>query len=207
MAVIGVLVLIFGFFLVTKVMGGKESTETPAVPPSGPIVADGAAAPASSTAPPPAGAAPATGTSVPAPATGSPVTTGAESVDPEALEPGPGMPPEFASAYERGDAVVLLIVKPSATDDKLVLASVARLSEPGTSVFVVPANKIARFSRVTQGAGVSRVPALVVVRPRRVSGDVPEAEVSYGFRNSASVAQAVRDALYSGRDDLPYSPR
>jgi hypothetical protein len=207
MAVIGALVLIFGFFLVTKVMGGKKSEEAPAVPANGPIAAGGEAAPASSTAPPPAGAAPASATTAPVPASSAPVTSGSVTVDPEALEPGPGMPPEFASAYERGDAVVLLIVKPSATDDKLVLSSVASLSEPGTSVFVVPADKIARFSRVTQGAGVTRVPALVVGRPRRVSGDVPEAEVSYGFRDSASVVQAVRDALYSGRDDLPYSPR
>jgi hypothetical protein len=55
--------------------------------------------------------------------------------------------------------------------------------------------------------GVNRVPALVVVRPRRLSGSVPEAQVSYGFRNSQSVVQAVQDALYSGKDDLPYSPR
>ena len=115
------------------------------------------------------------------------------------------MPPEFAAAWDRGNAIVLLIIKPSARDDQLVLTSVARLSVSGTSVFVVPANKIARYSRITQGVGVSRVPALVVVRPRRVSS-VPQAEVSYGFRNAGSVVQAVRDALYSGRDDLPYSP-
>jgi hypothetical protein len=115
------------------------------------------------------------------------------------------MPAEFAAAWDRGNAIVLLIVKPSAADDKLVLSSVARLSVSGTSVFVVPANKIARYSRITQGVGVSRVPALVVVRPRRVSS-VPQAQVSYGFRNAGSVVQAVRDALYSGRDDLPYSP-
>jgi hypothetical protein len=47
----------------------------------------------------------------------------------------------------------------------------------------------------------------VVVRPRTKAGSVPEAQVSYGFRNSQSVVQAVHDALYNGRDDLPYSPR
>jgi hypothetical protein len=31
--------------------------------------------------------------------------------------------------------------------------------------------------------------------------------VSYGYRNSQSVVQAVHDALYTGRDNLPYSPR
>jgi hypothetical protein len=54
---------------------------------------------------------------------------------------------------------------------------------------------------------VSQVPALVVVRPRRLSGSVPQAQLSYGFRNSQAVVQAVHDALYSGKDNLPYSPR
>jgi hypothetical protein len=73
-------------------------------------------------------------------------------------------------------------------------------------VFVSRAKDIARYSRITQGVGVDRVPALVVVRPRRESS-VPEAQVSYGFRDSQGVVQAVHDALYSGRDDLPYYPR
>jgi hypothetical protein len=110
-------------------------------------------------------------------------------------------------SWARGDAIVLLIVRGGATDDRLVRQSVQALSEPGVAVFVARAKDIARYSRITQGVGVSQVPALVVVRPRRVSGSVPQAEVSYGFRNSQSVVQAVHDALYTGRDDLPYSPR
>ncbi len=30
--------------------------------------------------------------------------------------------------------------------------------------------------------------------------------MSYGFRSTASVVQAVDDALYGGRDDVPYHP-
>jgi hypothetical protein len=71
----------------------------------------------------------------------------------------------------------------------------------------VRANKIARYSRITQGVGVSEVPALLVIRPKRVTGSVPEAQVTYGFRDSQTVVQYVHDALYSGKDDLPYSPR
>ncbi len=201
MAVVGALLVVFAFFLLTKVMKKEE----PAPPPSG---TPGAATTAGATASPTGSAPVSTPTGAPSPAVPSApssVPTSSGTVDPEALEPGPGMPPEFAAAWERGNAIVLLIVKPSAADDRLVLSSVARLSEPSTSVFVVPANKIARYSRITQGVGVSRVPALVVVRPRRVSS-VPQAQVSYGFRNAGSVVQAVRDALYSGRDDLPYSP-
>ena len=76
----------------------------------------------------------------------------------------------------------------------------------GVSVFTAPAKNVARYSRITQGVGVNRVPALVVVRPRHVSGGVPQAQVSYGFRDSQSVVQAVKDALYEGRDDVPYHP-
>jgi hypothetical protein len=47
---------------------------------------------------------------------------------------------------------------------------------------------------------------LVVVRPKRLSGGTPQATVSYGFRNSLSVVQAVHDSLYSGKDNLPYNP-
>ena len=199
MALVGGLLVVFAFFLLTKMGGGGE--EAAPVDPNVPI---GASSEAGATASP-TGSAPASAPPPVAPSSGSPVAAGAESVDPEALEPGPGMPAEFAAAWDRGNAIVLLIVKPSAADDRLVLRSVARLSVPGTSVFVVPASKIARYSRITQGVGVSRVPALVVVRPRRASS-VPQAQVSYGFRNAGSVVQAVRDALYSGRDDLPYSP-
>ena len=54
---------------------------------------------------------------------------------------------------------------------------------------------------------MSQVPALLIVRPKSVSGSTPEAQVAYGFRDSQTVVQYVHDALYSGKDDLPYSPR
>ena len=159
--------------------------------PTGTATADPAAAGA--TVAPVAGAIPA----VPASAT---------TVTPQALIPGPGLPEDVARAYASGNAVVLLIVKDGATDDELVRDSVSEISRAGVSVFVAPAGDVARYSRITQGAGVNRVPALVVVRPRRISGDTPQATVSYGFRSTASVVQAVDDALYSGRDDVPYHP-
>ena len=161
--------------------------------PTGTATTDPAAAAAGATATPVAGAIPA----VPASAT---------TVTPQALIPGPGLPEDVARAYASGNAVVLLIVKDGATDDELVRDSVSQISRSGVSVFVAPASDVARYSRITQGAGVSRVPALIVVRPRRISGDTPQATVSYGFRSTASVVQAVDDALYSGRDDVPYHP-
>jgi hypothetical protein len=150
----------------------------------------------------PSGSAPST-SSAPAPGAST-----AGTVTPDALVPGPGLPRPLVSAWRRGETVALLVVRPAGIDDRLVRGSVDSLSSrPGVAVFVVRANRIARYSRITQGVGVNRVPALVVVRPKRLSGSVPEAQVSYGFRNSQSVVQAVQDALYSGKDDLPYSPR
>jgi hypothetical protein len=111
-------------------------------------------------------------------------------------------------AWKRGDTVVLLLVRPAGIDDRLVRDSVRSLSgDSGLAVFVARANKVARYSRITQGVGVTQVPALVIVRPKRVSGSVPEAQVAYGFRDAQGVVQAVQDAVYSGKDDLPYSPR
>ncbi len=142
--------------------------------------------------------------------TGAPATAIAPStgtIDPSALVPGPGLPRPVVRAWHGGDTIVLLIARGGGVDDRLVRQSVDALSNPGTAVFVTRANGIARYSRITQGVGVSQVPALVIVRPRRLSGSVPQAQVSYGFRNSQAVVQAVHDALYSGKDNLPYSPR
>jgi hypothetical protein len=54
---------------------------------------------------------------------------------------------------------------------------------------------------------VNRVPALVVVRPKKLTHGPPVASVSYGFRGPDSVRQAVRDALYKGPTNLPYYPK
>jgi hypothetical protein len=157
----------------------------------------------------PAGVTPSAGAAATAPpAVGSAPPPAASGVSPSALIPGRGLPAPVVRAWKGGDAIVLLIVRPGGTDDRLVRGSVDALSgDSGVSVFVTPANGIARYSRITQGVGVSEVPALVVVRPRRLSGSVPQAQVAYGFRDSQSVVQQVHDALYSGKDNLPYSPR
>jgi hypothetical protein len=204
LAVCGVLLVVVGFvFMSSMKRGGSEATSedqeaAAAVALPAGVSSDGAAAP-SGAAPAPAAVAPG--------APSVPATPPAPSVSAEALEPGPGLPAPVVKAWKSGDAVVLLIAKVSATDDRLVRASVESLSSRGgISVFVARADKVARYSRITQGVGVNRVPALVVVRPRSVSKGVPQAVVSYGFRDSQSVVQAVEDALYSGGDTLPYYP-
>jgi hypothetical protein len=203
LAVLGGLLLVGALFLL---MGKKEEAPPPSTSP-----AAGSSVTAGTPSPSVAGASPATSSTAGATAaasvtTGATVTASPTTVSPDALVPGPGLPRPVISAWNHGDAVVLLIAKGGATDDRLVRSSVEALSEPGVAVFVADAGRIARYSRITQGVGVDRVPALVVVRPKRLSGGTPQATVSYGFRDSQSVVQAVDDALYSGKDDLPYSP-
>jgi hypothetical protein len=200
-AVLGGLLLAVALFMMMSKKGSSDTASTDS---------SAAATPATSSAP--ATSTPsATGSTTVAPgAAGSaqalPPTTG--SVSPDALVPGPGLPRPVITAWKRGDTVVLLVVRPHGIDDRLVRRSVRSLSsESGVSVFVTRADKVARYARITQGVGVSQAPALVVLRPKRVSGSVPEAQVSYGFRDSQGVVQAVHDAVYSGKDDLPYSPR
>lgn len=202
-AVIGVLVVVVGLFFMmnmkkkspphpasTAASGTSASTATPGT--TAPVTVGGS----SSSAP----SAPS------APAATLPPTTG--TVTPSALVPGRGLPRDVVAAWKRGDAIVLLIVRGAGIDDRMVRSSVGSLSgDPNVSVFVDRAKNVARYSRITQGVGVDQVPALVVVHPRSDSGPVPQAQVSYGFRNSQSVVQAVHDALYKGPDDLPYSPR
>jgi hypothetical protein len=204
-AVIGVLVVVVGLFFMMNMK--KKSPPHPA-----------------------STAASGTSASAPTPGTTTPVTVGASSssasapstpstpaampslstgtVTPSALVPGRGLPRDVVAAWKRGDAIVLLIARRAGIDDRMVRSSVESLSgDSHVAVFVTRAKNVARYSRITQGVGVDQVPALVVVRPRSDSGPVPEAQVSYGFRDSQSVVQAVHDALYKGPDDLPYSPR
>lgn len=205
-AVVGVLILVVGLFMMMNLKkkdpgsSSTASSATPAVSSSSP--AGATPAPAGATATPGVSAAP----SVPAPAASASTTSG--TVSPDALIPGPGLPKDVVDAWKGGDAIALLIVRGGGIDDRLVRGSVEGLSgDSGVAVFVARAKDVARYSRITQGVGLDRAPALIVVRPRKESGSVPEAQVSYGFRDSQSVVQAVHDALYRGQDNLPYSPR
>jgi hypothetical protein len=200
--VLGALALIVAvFFMMNMKKGSSDSGSTASSAASTPATASAPATGASSTGS--AGsAAPSTGSS----ASTVPPTTG--SVSPEALVPGPGLPRPVIEAWKSGDTVVLLVVRQGGIDDRLVRSSARSLSGDSTvSVFVTKATKVARYSRITQGVALSQAPALVVVRPKRLSGSAPEAQVAYGFRDAQGVVQAVHDAVYSGKDNLPYSPR
>lgn len=186
-ALIGVLLVLAALFLL-KPLGGGESEES----------AGGEATAASTEAAPVEGAAPITAA---APAG---VEAGAAAA-PAPLPPRP-LPTRFMDAYDSGKTVVLLVVHDGGIDDRLVARSTKRLAAmSGVVTFIVPASKIARYASVTDGVGVNRVPALLVVRPKHLSKGQPTASVSYGFQGPQSLVQAVVDARYNGRT-LDYHP-
>jgi hypothetical protein len=177
-ALIGVLLLATGFFVMSSMGGGGseggEESESSAA-----SAALGEAAPSEAEAPAGLDA---------ALAMVSQASTGAAP-----------LPRPVYDAWQAGDTVVLLFVHDGGIDDKLVADATTRLSAlPNVATFIVPASKISRYAAITEGVGVSRVPALVVVRPKRLHEAAPTASVSYGFQSGESVVQAVIDAGYEG---------
>lgn len=184
LAVIGVLLLLAGVFVMSS-MGGKGGGEEEAE-----------------------SSASATGASVESTATEAPVGLSAAlaMVSQASAAHARPLPSPVVSAWKADKTVVLLFVHDGGIDDRLVKDATGRLQTlQGVATFVVPAGQISRYAAVTEGVGVNRVPALVVIRPKRVHQTVPSASVSYGFQSGASVVQAVIDAGYQG-PTLPYHP-
>jgi hypothetical protein len=117
------------------------------------------------------------------------------------------LPPRVTAAFNANRTVVLMIVKRGGVDDALTTASASASAAgmEGVSMFVVPVDRIAEYTAITQGVEVSQVPALVVVRPKNLDKGIPSASVSYGYQSPESVRQAVVDARYQGRT-LDYHP-
>jgi hypothetical protein len=195
--VLGVLALVVGFFLITQMGKSSSSSSTTA--------ASVAPTDSSATAPPPPPDSTAT-----AP---TPVTPSSGAVAPAAATgkfvPGPGLPSPVVQAYNADKVVVLLVVRRGGIDDDAVKASVERMSGlPEVALFMTNAGHVSRYSRIASGVDLDRVPALIVLRPQKLThGGTPTAAVSYGFRGPESVAQAIADALYKGPTNVPYYPK
>jgi hypothetical protein len=118
----------------------------------------------------------------------------------------PPLPADVMSAWHANRTLALLFVHDGGIDDRLVRRSLAALSSQGNvATFVVPAHRISRYASITEGVGVDRVPALVVVRPKSLKRSVPTASVSYGFQSVQSAVQDVIDAEYKGHS-IDYHP-
>jgi hypothetical protein len=200
LALLGVLSLAGGILLL-KTTKGNESEPSSATPTVASPASSTAAGPAGSAATAATGATDVSSGSSPAPAVGAAPPVPANAV------PGPGLPKGLLPAYRHGKAVALLVRRAGGIDDGLVRRSVGLLGlEPRVKVYVTKAKHIARYAWLTQGVDVSVLPALVVLRPRKLTHGTPTASVSYGFRDPPSVVQAVEDALYRGPSNRPYHP-
>ncbi len=120
--------------------------------------------------------------------------------------PTPSPPKRLIDAYEANKTVALLIVNKGSVDSALSMRSSLLLAPlDDVLLFIVPAKQIARYAAITVGLEVNRVPALVVMKPKRLSNGTPQATVDYGIQTPQSVLQAVLDANYHGRE-LTYHP-
>jgi len=207
--VIGLLVVVVGFFLLTQMGKGSStsstsSTEASVAPDASATPSDSSATattPPASTATTPSVSAPSTTPAAPAGSAAAPAATGE-------FVAGPGLPRPVVQAYNADKVVVLLVVRRGGIDDGAVKASVERMSGlPDTAVFMTNAGHVSRYSRIASGVDLDRVPALIVLRPQKLTHGTPTATVSYGFRGPASVAQAIADALYNGPTNVPYYPK
>jgi len=196
--VLAVLALVVGFILITRMSNksSEPSTDTSTTEASvAPGTATTPATPTDPTATTPSTTAPSTGAVAEAAAAGKFVA-------------GPGLPAPVVQAYAANKVVVLLVVRRNGIDDEAVKASVEHEgSAADVALFMTNAGHISRYSRIVTGVNVDRVPALIVLRPRKLTKGTPVASVSYGFRGPDSVAQAINDALYKGPTNQPYYPK
>jgi hypothetical protein len=187
LAVVGVLIVAVGFFLLSSSGGGKE--EESAGLTEATVSATGSSAVEGATE-----------------AAGRESLSSALSAVGQAATTAPPLPRPVLDAWKANQTLVLLFVRVGGIDDRLVKTATDGLAGfRDAATFVVPAAKIARYAAITEGVGVDRVPALVVVTPKHLKKTVPTASVSYGFQSPQSVSQAVIDAGYKGKT-LDYHP-
>jgi hypothetical protein len=187
-ALIAVLLLVAGYFVMSA-MGGGSSGSSAAAEPSG----EGASATASSASGPSSSAA--------AEPTLAAATSGV------AAPAGQPLPKAVDEAYENGETVALLVYRPGGIDDHRLAEAASVLGHmSGVAYFSTSVDKVARYSAITGPLGVNGAPALIVVQPRHLSeGGAATATVDYGFQGAADIRQDVIDARYNG-PELTYAP-
>lgn len=206
-AVLGIAAVAFAVILFTMVLKKDDTASTGTDPAAATTSATGSdPAPATSdpAAPADSSAAPAapSDSATPAPTQVAPPTGGSVA---DGLLPSKGLPEDVLVAFAKNQTIALLVIDPKGmSDEKVEEYTNALRSRNDVQVFIVDVKDIADYSRITIGATVNRVPALVVIRPRKLTGSVPTATVSYGFRDAASVNQAIDDAVYKGKQIPSY---
>jgi hypothetical protein len=202
-AVIGVLAIVVGFLLLTRMSGGGDEATTDTTAPTEATATDaggsGTASPGASAADTAAGGGKGGGAIPDAAAPGETESAGK-------FVAGPGLPGPMVAAYEKGLTPVLLVKRQGGIDDHALNRITKQLrADDDIALFITNPKHVAEYSRVVGGVDIDHVPALIVLSPKSVSGDQPVASISYGFRGYNSVVQAVEDARYDGKE-LNYYP-
>jgi hypothetical protein len=114
----------------------------------------------------------------------TPATPAKPAVDPDTARVLPAI-----KAYKRGDVVVFFFTHAGPADDTGTRQAVKALGHPKhVSVFKVGLKDLELYRPILSGAGVSQVPALVVVKSGK------KAQLLQGFIDARTLQQAVADA-------------
>ncbi len=180
--IIGILVLVVGFFVLRGGLGGGESETS-----------ETATATESSAGETEAGV------------VGDEPTAATTSVE---LPQGSQLPRSVEAAYHRDETIVLLIYRPGGIDDKLTKEAAEIAAEtPGVAYFQTKVDHIARYSKITGPLGVAGAPALIAISNMKLAkGGPAPASVTYGFQTADDIRQAIVDARYDG-PELTYAPK
>jgi hypothetical protein len=117
------------------------------------------------------------------------------------------LPRRFTAAYESGATVALLVVHDGGIDDRYTKEALGAVStDTDVEAIVVPARQISRYASITVGLDVGQLPALIVMRPKKLSGGTPQASVAYGVQTPQSIHQMIADASYEGPEGGTYHP-
>jgi hypothetical protein len=136
-----------------------------------------------------------------APAAHGPAVKQSHTATPAPTHPRPATPPKppvttevaktlpAIKALARGDVVVFFFTQPGAADDTGTREAVKTLKgEKGVSVFTIGLGELETYGPVLNGAGVSQVPAVVIVRAGQ------KGRLLQGYVDSRTLHQTVADA-------------
>jgi hypothetical protein len=116
-------------------------------------------------------------------------------------------PKAFRAAYKKGGPVVLLVVHNGGIDDRYTKEALKIVGElEQVQAFVVPAKHIAKYASVTVGLSINQLPALIVMRSRKLSKGSPQASVLYGYQTPESIYLEIKGAAYKGPEKSTYHP-
>ncbi|HEY2056283.1 MAG TPA: hypothetical protein VGH14_20320 [Solirubrobacterales bacterium] len=192
-ALLGVLAIVVGYLVLSKMGGGEEGAG------SGGPVTSVESAPTETTA--------STGgeSSVEVAGTAPVIAAATSSVTAPASRP---LPHKVDAAYKNNRIVVVLLVRDGGVDDHIVRRATTMLEgNSRVAFFSAKAKHVARFAALAGPLGVNRVPALIVVRPKHLNGAGPApASVTYGLNSKAGIRQTIREAVYKG-PHLTYAPQ